>query len=75
MLNVHGIILFRPRREVYINRSPAEIQSTILEVRPTLMCAVPRYWEEVYAAINAKIESTPKLMQIFFKGYLLSKEI
>lgn len=53
--------------KVYINRSPAEIQSTILEVRPTLMCAVPRYWEKVYAAINAKIESTPKLMQIFFK--------
>ncbi|MBO4370360.1 MAG: AMP-binding protein, partial [Paludibacteraceae bacterium] len=46
---------------IYINKYPNQIQQTIVEVRPTLMCAVPRFWEKVYAAINKKIESFPPL--------------
>lgn len=52
---------------LYINRRPAEIQKTILEVRPNMMSAVPRYWEKVYAAVNDKIEHSPKLLQSLFR--------
>lgn len=52
---------------IYINHLPANIQQTVAEVKPTLMCSVPRYWEKVYAAINAKIESTPAIMRLFFR--------
>ena len=42
---------------VCLNLKPAEIASTIKEVRPTLMCSVPRFWEKVYAGVNEKIAS------------------
>jgi long-chain acyl-CoA synthetase len=35
--------------QVCINLRPADIQTTIKEIRPTLMCSVPRFWEKVYA--------------------------
>jgi len=37
---------------IYINLRPLEITQTIQDVRPTLMCAVPRFWEKVYSAVN-----------------------
>ncbi len=44
--------------EVCINLRPADIQKTIKEIRPTLMCSVPRFWEKVYAGVQEKINST-----------------
>ncbi len=43
--------------QVCLNLRPAEIASTIKEVRPTLMCSVPRFWEKVYAGVQEKIAS------------------
>ncbi len=37
---------------IYINHNPTEIQTTLKEVRPTLMCAVPRFWEKVYIGVK-----------------------
>lgn len=52
---------------VYVNKDTAAIASIMPEVRPTVMCAVPRYWEKVYAAVQAKIESSPSLIQKLFR--------
>lgn len=41
-----------------INLRPADIQKTIKEIRPTLMCSVPRFWEKVYAGVQEKINET-----------------
>ena len=41
--------------QVCINLRPADIQTTIKEIRPTLMCSVPRFWEKVYAGVQEKI--------------------
>ena len=41
--------------QVCINLRPADIQTTIKETRPTLMCSVPRFWEKVYAGVQEKI--------------------
>ena len=41
--------------QVCINLRPADIQTTIKEIRPTLMCSVPRCWEKVYAGVQEKI--------------------
>ena len=41
--------------QVCINLRPQDIQTTIKEVRPTLMCSVPRFWEKVYAGVQEKI--------------------
>lgn len=44
--------------QVDINLRPAEIQKTIREVNPTILCSVPRFWEKVYAAVQEKIVAT-----------------
>ena len=46
---------------ICINLRPADIQTTIKEIRPTLMCSVPRFWEKVYAGVQEKINETTGL--------------
>ena len=47
--------------EICINLKPVDIQTTIKEIRPTLMCSVPRFWEKVYAGVQEKINETKGL--------------
>ena len=47
--------------QVCINLRPADIQTTIKEIRPTLMCSVPRFWEKVYAGVQEKIAQETRL--------------
>lgn len=51
---------------VAVNHDPKIIQQTIKEVRPTLMCSVPRFWEKVYAGVQDKINSSEGLMRKLF---------
>lgn len=45
---------------IYINHRPVEIQQTIKDVRPTLMCAVPRFWEKVFTGVQENLtQSSP----------------
>lgn len=44
--------------QICINLRPVDIQMTIKEIRPTLMCSVPRFWEKVYAGVQEKINET-----------------
>ena len=41
--------------QICINLRPVDIQTTIKEIRPTLICSVPRFWEKVYAGVQEKI--------------------
>lgn len=41
--------------QICINLRPADIQATIREIRPTLMCSVPRFWEKVYSGVQEVI--------------------
>lgn len=47
---------------IYINHKPTEIQQTIREVQPTLMCAVPRFWEKVYAGVQENLSKFSPFM-------------
>lgn len=49
--------------KIYINLRPTEIQQTIQDVHPTLMCAVPRFWEKVYAGVQDNISKFSPFMQ------------
>jgi long-chain acyl-CoA synthetase len=47
---------------IYINQRPTEIQQTIKDVHPTLMCAVPRFWEKVYAGVQENLSGFSPFM-------------
>ncbi len=49
--------------EIYVNLVPQDIQQTIQEVRPTLMCSVPRFWEKVFAGIIEVVDNYNPLMK------------
>lgn len=53
--------------EVAVNLDPKKIQETLPEVRPTLMCNVPRFWEKVYAGVQDKINEASGLLQKVFR--------
>ena len=50
--------------KIAVNRDPQDIQSTIQQVRPTCMCAVPRFWEKVYTAVQEKIATMSPVMRM-----------
>jgi len=50
--------------QICINLRPVDIQTTIKEVRPTLMCSVPRFWEKIYAGVQEKINETTGLKKM-----------
>ena len=41
-----------------VNQRPQDILQSMLEVHPTCMSAVPRFWEKVYAGVQEKINSS-----------------
>ena len=43
--------------KIAINLDPKMIQRTLPEIRPTLMCNVPRFWGKVYSGVVDKINS------------------
>lgn len=48
---------------IAINQDAKEIQKSIKQVRPTIMCSVPRFWEKVYAGVHEKITNAKGLMK------------
>ena len=41
-----------------VNLKPQDVLQSMLEVHPTCMSAVPRFWEKVYAGVQEKINSS-----------------
>ena len=74
-------ILYRGAKNVYI-RDQADIKKAMQTVRPTVMCAVPRLYEKMHAAILAQVETAPaKKKKLFYwavgcaeKRFLLEQE-
>lgn len=48
---------------IAINTDAKEVQKSIKQVRPTVMCSVPRFWEKVYQGVFEKIESSKGIMK------------
>jgi len=60
---------------IYINHRPTEIQQTIKDVRPTLMCAVPRFWEKVYAGVQDNLSKfTPFMLGVVTWALAIGKK-
>ena len=50
--------------------NPREVQTAIKETHPTCMCSVPRFWEKVYAAVQAQIDNAGPLKRKIFEHAL-----
>lgn len=48
---------------VAILTNPKTIQTALVDILPTMMCSVPRFWEKVYAGVQDKIKSMPPTLQ------------
>jgi len=46
-----------------INTYPKEIQDSMRETHPTCMSSVPRFWEKVYIAVKAKMDSASAIQK------------
>ncbi len=49
--------------QLYINLRPTDIVRSMREVRPTCMCAVPRFWEKVYEKIVEHVATLSEVKQ------------
>lgn len=41
---------------IAFNYNPRSIEQTLLEIRPNVMCCVPRFWEKIYTGIMDRID-------------------
>lgn len=57
--------------ELIVNTNPHNIQQSMRETHPTCMCAVPRFWEKVYAGVLEKIEKAGSMKKKVFRNALL----
>ncbi|MCW3161539.1 AMP-dependent synthetase/ligase [Chryseobacterium oryctis] len=51
---------------VYFLENPKDISSALEEVKPTMMCAVPRFFQKVYAGVLDKAEEGSSLKKKIF---------
>ncbi len=67
--------LYKGMTNVYL-RDPKEIISRISEIKPTVMCAVPRFYEKIYAAVFSKLESSsPVKKKLFLWAVKIGKQV
>lgn len=61
--------------EVYVNLRPQDVQQTIKEVQPTLLCAVPRFWEKVYIEVKDRLSNyTPLMLGVITWALVVGKK-
>ncbi len=56
--------------QLAVNLRPQDIQTSLREVRPTCMAAVPRFWEKIYAGVQEKIASSSPMQRRLMRDAL-----
>ena len=61
--------------QLIVNTYPKEIQDSMRETHPTCMSAVPRFWEKVYVAVKARMESSSAMQRkLFYHALSIGKK-
>lgn len=62
--------------KVYFLEDTKQIAKTLVEVKPTFMCAVPRFYQKIYAGVNQTIkESSATKQKIFSWAMTVGAEV
>ena len=56
--------------ELALNLRPADVLTSLQEVRPTCMASVPRFWEKVYQGVQEKIASASPVQRKIMENAL-----
>lgn len=51
---------------VYYLENPNNIKSALEEVKPTVMCAVPRFYEKIFATVHDKVDASSFVKKAIF---------
>jgi long-chain acyl-CoA synthetase len=63
-------IMLKSGATIAYAESNEKVPENMLEVRPTLMCSVPRLYEKMYARVNEKVAADPPLRRRIFRWAL-----
>ncbi len=58
-----------------INRNPADVLKTMRRIRPTCMCAVPRFWEKVYEGVVERVQGGAVKRMLFAKALVTGRRV
>ncbi|MFK0569949.1 AMP-dependent synthetase/ligase [Endozoicomonas sp.] len=61
--------LARGATNVYL-RDPQQVSVALKEIQPTVLCAVPRFFEKVYTTIHGKVSTAPFIRRLMFNTAL-----
>ncbi len=53
--------------QTWISRGPDHLAEEIREIKPTVMCSVPRVYEKMYAAVMARVRKSSSMRQSIFR--------
>jgi long-chain acyl-CoA synthetase len=53
--------------QTWISRGPDHLAEEIREIKPTVMCSVPRVYEKMYAAVMARVRKASPTRQAIFR--------
>ncbi len=63
---IWAIFMLHVGAQIYMSENPKLIAETLKEVRPTMMCSVPRLYQKIHSGINDKIQKSSIVKQKIF---------
>ncbi len=58
-----------------INQTPADVLKTMRRIRPTCMCAVPRFWEKVYEGVVERVQGNAVKRKLFENAVTTGRKV
>ncbi|WP_282176944.1 AMP-dependent synthetase/ligase [Vibrio nereis] len=58
-------VLYKGATNCYL-QDTMQVRDALSEVRPTVMCAVPRFYEKIFSAIHEKVAKAPFMRKVMF---------
>lgn len=58
-------VLYKGATNCYL-QDTMQVRAALGEIRPTVMCAVPRFYEKIFSAIHEKVAKAPLVRKVLF---------
>ncbi|MBD1555523.1 long-chain fatty acid--CoA ligase [Vibrio sp. S9_S30] len=58
-------VLYKGAVNCYL-KDTMQVREALADIRPTVMCAVPRFYEKIFSAIHEKVSKAPVIRKVLF---------